>query len=426
MWDRIARAGRASWALLGIGVVLTVLLFLAWEIRVVFPPLVLAGAIVFLLNPIVTRLHRRGIPRVGGTAICYLTFIGTLVLIGFLITPTISDQATELSEQWPETRTKVEDWINEQSQESKDEDWFIEIPNVQEIEESFGGQEDDTITEFRDKVLEAEAILEDEGEPLLAADLARTSDDVIDRIPSESGFDIAESIEQAREIGTRIFEVGLIFIIGPIIAFYLLIDLPHVRESMESLVPTSAKPEVLHIARRLNVAIGGYFRGQLAVAFIVGCMSSTGLAVIGLKSWLIVGMIAGLFNMVPLIGPYVGAVPGIAIALTTDGGFDQAIGVAIVMIIAQQIDNHFISPLVMKRTTSLHPAAVMLALLVGGTLGGFFGLLLAVPVTASLKVLLGHLWRTYILGEPFEEIVAEDAIADAQPAVGGVTQVGES
>ena len=99
-------------------------------------------------------------------------------------------------------------------------------------------------------------------------------------------------------------------------------------------------------------------------------MASIGMLIIDLPFWLIVGMIAGLFNMIPLIGPWVGAVPGIVIAITTGGGPGKAIAVAVVMAIVQQIDNHFISPIVMQRAVKLHPAVVMLALLAGGTLVG--------------------------------------------------------
>jgi predicted PurR-regulated permease PerM len=151
-------------------------------------------------------------------------------------------------------------------------------------------------------------------------------------------------------------------------------------------------------------------------------MVSIGLAILDLPFWLIVGFIAGLFNMIPLIGPWVGAVPGIIIALTTRD-FGTAVWVAAIMATAQQIDNHFISPLVMQRTVRLHPAVVMLALLAGGTLGGFFGLLLAVPVTAVLKIIASHLWRTYVLGEPIDEVEAAWEAEDAAPAApGGVVE----
>jgi predicted PurR-regulated permease PerM len=180
------------------------------------------------------------------------------------------------------------------------------------------------------------------------------------------------------------------------------------------------------VSRRLSHAIGGYFRGQLAVAIVVGTMASIGMLLIDLPFWLIVGMVAGLFNMIPLIGPWVGAVPGIVIALTTGGGLSQAVAVAVVMAVVQQIDNHFISPIVMQRAVKLHPAVVMLALLAGGTLGGFFGLLLAVPATAVLKIVVGHAWRHFVLGQPLDEIEAAWEAQDAQPGVGVVESVGRT
>jgi predicted PurR-regulated permease PerM len=150
-------------------------------------------------------------------------------------------------------------------------------------------------------------------------------------------------------------------------------------------------------------------------------MASIGMLLIDLPFWLIVGMIAGLFNMIPLIGPWVGAVPGIVIAITTGGGPSKAIAVAVVMAIVQQIDNHFISPIVMQRAVKLHPAVVMLALLAGGTLAGFLGLLLAVPATVAMKIIVGHAWRHYVLGEPLDEIEARWE-ADEERVPGGVVE----
>jgi hypothetical protein len=176
------------------------------------------------------------------------------------------------------------------------------------------------------------------------------------------------------------------------------------------------------VASRLNRAIGGFFRGQLVVAVIVGTLVSIGLAIIDLPFWLIIGMIAGLFNMIPLIGPYIGGIPGVIVALTT-GDLTTAILVVVIMVAAQQIDNHFITPYVMQRAVKLHPVLVILALLAGGTLFGFFGLLLAVPAMAAVKILVSHLWRTHVLGEPIEEIVAEQAAADAR-GEGFISDVG--
>jgi hypothetical protein len=93
-------------------------------------------------------------------------------------------------------------------------------------------------------------------------------------------------------------------------------------------------------------------------------------------------------------------------------------------VVVQQVDNHFITPQVMQRAVKLHPAAVMLALLAGGTIAGFGGLLLAVPVAAVAKILVGHLWRTYVLGEPVEEVAERREAADDGPDGGVVSSVG--
>jgi predicted PurR-regulated permease PerM len=358
----------------GIAALVAVVFYVLWTVRVVFPPLIFAGAIVFLLNPIVTRLQRHGVPRAGGAAISYLGVIGLLVVSGFLLAPLAADQVDELQDEWPEIRDKTERWIDDRAAES--EDWAIQLPTVQEIEDEFSNEEQT----------------------------------------------LSEQFAQVREIGTAVFHVLLILILGPIIGFYLLVDVPHLRRVAESLVPLPAKAEVMHVAHRLNRAIGGFFRGQLLVAAIVGVMCSVGLAVIGLRFWFLVGMIAGLFNIVPLVGPWIGGIPGVVIALTTGSPFKALLVVAI-MAGAQQIDNHFITPQVMQRAVRLHPAAVILALVAGGTLGGFFGLLMAVPVAAVLKIILGHLWRVHILGEPFEEVAAEDEVEDAEPGVGMVKEL---
>jgi predicted PurR-regulated permease PerM len=365
----------------------------AYVFRVIWPPLILAGAIVFLLNPVVTRLQARHIPRALGTGISYLAVVAITVLTVLLVAPLATDQYDELAEEWPDIRADIEDQWNEWAEQSRDPDsWFpVELPTSDEIEDQFfGGNASD---------LDGDGVVTDE----------------------ERQEAFADQIDTARELLLRIFHVGIIFLIGPIIAFYLLVDLPHIRRVFRSLVPERARGDAMVLARRLSSAIGGYFRGQLAVAIVVGAMASIGMLLIDLPFWLIVGMIAGIFNMIPLVGPWIGAVPGIIIAFTTGGGVGKAIAVAVVMAIVQQIDNHFISPMVMQRAVKLHPAVVMLALLAGGTLAGFFGLLLAVPATATLKIICGHAWRHFVLGEPLDEIEARWEAEDV-PRKGGVIE----
>ena len=380
MPDRIRSAGQVAWAVVGLTAVLALLGLIAWYFRVIWPPLILAGAIVFILNPVVNFFQRRHVPRALGTAFAYLGVVGIFALGGILIAPLAQNQADELGDEWPQIQADLEDDINDLHDRSIENDWPIRIPLYDELGDSFGGDTDD--------------------------------------------LTFQEQLDRVRELGLRVFHVAIIFLLAPIIAFYLLVDLPHLGRVFESLIPAHKKDEVHLVTNRLSRAIGGFFRGQLVVALIVGIMVSIGLAIVGLPFWLLIGMIAGLFNMIPLIGPYIGGVPGIIIALTAGDGTGQAIAVVVVMVIAQQIDNHFITPNVMQRVVKLHPAAVMLALLAGGTIAGFMGLLLAVPAAAVLKILVGHLWRTYVLEEPLELVVAVAAASDAD-GTGVVQEVGD-
>ncbi len=370
MEERLARVGRTAWWITGVVVVVLIVGALAYVFRVIFPPLILAGALVFLLNPIVNRLERRGLPRLLGTVAAFLMVGLVLAAVGAIVYPLVASQSDEVRERWPELRQDAEDWINDISRRSDDDGWPVHVPSVREIEDQATSTTNDQ--------------------------------------------DIGEQVATLREYATRAFHVGIIFVLGPFLAFYLLVDLPDVRKRIQELIPDRSRAEVEFMAHRLNAAIGGFFRGQLAVAFIVGAMASIGLWIIGLPLWLVVGMIAGLFNMIPLIGPWVGAVPGIVVALATKD-VKTAVLVAVVMVVVQQIDNHFITPTVMRRAVQLHPAAVMMALLAWGTIGGFFGLLLAVPLTATVKIIGGHLWRKWVVGvsvpgldEPFPEEVRTD------------------
>jgi predicted PurR-regulated permease PerM len=352
--ERLRQAGQVCWALVGVAVLLAILGLVAWALRVVFPPLILASAIVFILNPIVTRLHRRGIHRALGATASYVGVLGIITLAGVLIVPLATNQGRELKSDWPEIKAKAETWIDDAAADSQGTFWEFD---AQELKDDIFGTNNNT--------------------PLRV------------------------QLQRAQRLGLRLFHILLILFLGPVIAFYLLVDLPHVRKVVEGLIPDGAREEVMVVSHRLNRAIGGFFRGQLLVALIVGTMCSIGLAVIGLRFWFLIGMLAGLFNIIPLIGPWIGGVPGVIIALTT-GSPVQALLVVAIMAGAQQIDNHFITPQVMHRAVHLHPAAVILALLAGGTLGGFFGLLMAVPVTAALKIILAHVWRVHVLGQPVE------------------------
>ncbi len=365
----IKQAGQVAWALVGLAALLAVLGAVAWQVRVIFPPLILAGAIVFILNPLVTAMQQRGLPRAAGAGLAYLGVLAIIGASGVGLFPIAANQVDQLAEDLPDIRARVERWVDDRA------------------EQSVG-----TFYEFSREDVESSL--------------------------SNSSASFEDQLRSLRKIGAEVFHALLILVLAPIIAFYLLVDVPHLRRVAESLVPVGARDEALVVGHRLNRAIGGFFRGQLMVALIVGVLCSVGLGIIGLKFWFLIGMIAGLFNVIPLIGPWVGGIPGVTIALTT-GSPLQALLVVAIMAGVQQIDNHFITPQVMQRAVHLHPVVVILALVAGGSLAGFYGLLLAVPVAAVLKIIISHLWRVHVLRQPVERL--EEEAEDADTHTGAAT-----
>jgi predicted PurR-regulated permease PerM len=143
-------------------------------------------------------------------------------------------------------------------------------------------------------------------------------------------------------------------------------------------------------------------RGQLVVALIVGILSSFGMWVIDLPFWLLIGLVAGFLNMIPFLGPFVGGALAALVALLA-GNFWQAVWAVVIMIVVQQIDNHLITPMIQRTRVNLSPLVIVLALVIGGSLAGLLGVLIAVPVTAAARILVGHLWRTRVLGQSWQE-----------------------
>lgn len=136
-----------------------------------------------------------------------------------------------------------------------------------------------------------------------------------------------------------------------------------------------------------------YIRGQLLEAFFVGVLSTIVLYFIGIDYALIIGIIAGICNMIPYIGPIVGTVLAVIIALLS-GQPITALWAIIGMLVVQQVDNNLLAPKIVGDSVGLHPVFIMLAIIIGGNVGGLIGMLIAVPVTASLKILLSK-WYNY-------------------------------
>jgi predicted PurR-regulated permease PerM len=364
----ITRVGISAWSLVGAAVLIWVLLQILARLDILLAPIVLAVALIYVLNPVVKFLTRHRTPRIIATFLAFLGMLALIAAFGAVVAPTVTSQASELAHRFPE--------IYEES-----------AVQIEDIIDSFGFEEVDlwSYDELREFAQDPEA-----------------QDQILSVVWDRLG-----------EVTTGLLETILVFFLAPVVAFYILVDLPRVRQEAVALIPKPHKAEVLHVSRRLGGAIGGFLRGQVLVALIVGIMTSVGFRIIGLEFWLIIGMIAGFLNIIPFVGPWVGGILGVTVGFVT-ADVTTALWAGLVALIVQQIDNHLISPNVLRATVSLHPAVIILVLILGGGIGGIWGVLLAVPITAVIKILAGHLWRTRVLGQTWEDAL-EAIIESSQP-----------
>ncbi len=349
-----------AWALVGIAVLSVVLFRLLSLVRDVFPPLVLALALIFLLNPAVSALERRGVPRLLGTLAAYLLFLSFLFVAGFLLIPSVVNQLQDLVQRLPELGQRVTRWGSS-------------------LAARFG------------------------------VDLETSADELFQRFRGELSGVAARVASFTRSA----LHVVVIFVLAPIFALYLLVDLPRLQRSFVDHLPARHRDEWCMLLERCGQAVGGFFRGQLLVALIVGLLSSLALWVVGIPAWLAIGLLAGLFNLIPLVGPFVGGALAMLIGGVA-GGPTKALLAGLAMLAVQQIDNHLISPNVMGRAVRLHPVTVMVGLLGGATVAGLWGMLLAVPTIAVGKILMLHYYSTHVLNYQTTHILEVPGGAEIQ------------
>jgi predicted PurR-regulated permease PerM len=366
-YERFLRIGIVAWC--GIGVIILGYLMLRLMVYVnpVVPPLLIAVAVVYLLNPLVSALEQRGVPRVAGAGIVYLLFLCIVALIVSLLVPLVTRQVSSVIDHFPDYLADGQALVRDVAAR------FGQEPNFQ---------------------LDADHVRQ-----WLSA--------------GENRQAVTRYLTGLRSVTNSVISGLIIIVLGPVMAFYLLVDLPRLERGVMALIPPPRREEIGGLMDRIGQAVGGFFRGQLLVALFVGVASSIGLWAIGLPFWLLVGMVAGIFNLVPLVGPFIGG--GLAVIIAVVSGEPlTAVWAALVLLVVQQIDNHLISPNVMGRTVQLHPVVVMLALLVGASFAGLFGMLVIVPLVAVAKIVFLFVWSKYV--DYGDELTQGDPASEPAPA----------
>jgi predicted PurR-regulated permease PerM len=195
----------------------------------------------------------------------------------------------------------------------------------------------------------------------------------------------------------------------PVVAFYLMRDWDRLVAGVQNLLPRSSVGQVSGVAREIDEVLSSFLRGQFLVMLALGAIYAVGLWAIGLKSAFLIGITAGLLSVVPYLGSIVGLGLAIAVALFQFGDIMHFVLVLVVFGVGQTLEGTVLTPNLVGDKIGLHPVAVIFAVLAGGQLFGFLGILLALPVAAALNVVVRHVQDIYRHSAWYKEELAADA-----------------
>lgn len=323
------------------GLALTVAL--AWTMYLVRDALLLiymSALVAIGVTPLVAAIQRRALPgprrlpRWVAILVIYLGFLAMLVGLGLLVIPPLVAQARDLWSALPEMLQRGQQWLIDRGLLSHE-------------------------LSFREAVEQAP--------------VGSSSDAVGTLVAAVWGF-----------VG-GVFGLATILIL----AFYLMVDAENLVRSFVRLFPRTERPRVEEACRRISTKVSAWLGGQLLLAGIIGGTAALGLYLMGVPYFYVLALIAGVGEMIPIMGPLLAAVPAIAVASTVSPAL--ALGVGVFFFVQQQFENYVLVPKVMERQVGVSAVAVIVALLVGGTLLGVVGAILAIPTVAILQVIVEEL-----------------------------------
>ncbi|MEK3788714.1 AI-2E family transporter [Paenibacillus sp. FSL K6-1230] len=311
-------------------------------LKKIIAPFALAMIISYVLNPVVSMLSGRKVPRSVAVLLIYAVFLTSIGVVLMNVIPMFIEQLDELNEHLPEITMHAQGFMTNL-------DGSMLPLGVRDGMNQWFFQMEDRLTTGISAFMD--------------------------------------------NIGGMINALLNVFIL-PFLIFYILKDFDVFERTIVSFLPGAHRKEIVHVLKEIDTALGNYIRGQFAVCIIVGMLAYIGYMVVGMPYALLLASVVAVFNIVPYLGPFLGAAPAIIMASTVS--MKMVIYVVIVNVLCQMLESNVVSPQVVGRSLHLHPLAIIFALLVGGELAGIVGLILAVPVLAILKVIVQHVFAYYI------------------------------
>ncbi len=384
---------RSPWVRATTFVVLAVVIVVVlWRLRGAYGFALQVGLIGFLiayiLNPVVGLLQRIRIGRPLAVVIVYFLLLNVLALGSILVSQVVSETGRFVS-LVPAAFTNLGNII------TSVQEWFAgllaNLPAT--LSDRFGVDGTDTqlSQQIQDELM---SFLTQ-----LAQSLQATLEQIVKGGPGLL-------VTGATAVISTTFQVVLIFIASA----YFLYDFPRFTTNFRRFVPVRWRPLYADVTEKADRAVGGYLRGQILITATLGVLIWIGLTIIGVPLATAISFLAAIFNLVPYLGPIIGVIPAVLLGLTVSP-LTSVLAVG-VFILANQIEAHVLSPLILSRQTDLHPVTVLLAIMAGLGLMGLVGALLAVPLVALIKLLL----EDYLFTGPAYQDVPPPEIAAAEPA----------
>ena len=360
--------------------------WLVWLLAPILTPFVVGAMLGWLGDPLVDRLVRRGRSRGSAVLLVFALMCLILVLGVLLLVPTLQEQIVALLQSLPQYR----DWLMETAIP-----WVERHANVN-IRQWLDG--DRVSVWVREHWQQAGGIA--------AAALGYLS---------RSG------------VAMLVWAANLVLI--PIVTYFFLRDWDVFVERIAALIPRAHLPTVTRLAKESDEVLGGFLRGQFLVMIAMGVFYAVGLSLVGLDVGVLIGVVAGVFTFVPYLGPAVVVIFGSIAALMEFGDWQHLLGVGIVWGVGQLLESYALTPKLVGERIGLHPLAVVFAVMAGGVLFGFAGMLLALPMAAVANVLMHFAVEQYraskvYVGEspvilmppdPPQGVAAEGLILPPQP-----------
>ncbi|MBN9550699.1 MAG: AI-2E family transporter [Alphaproteobacteria bacterium] len=334
---------------LGSAIVLALFLYVFSGILL---PFVAGMALAYFLDPVADRLQRLGLSRLMATVVILIAFIVVVVLAFVILVPVLATQMADFARKLPEYLTRLQSLIT-----SFDPRW---------LEQRFGVNA---------------AGLRDGLNSLLT-----------------TGFGLLTTVfTSIWSSGVALVSVVSLFVVTPVVAFYMLLDWDRMVAVVDSWVPRDYVETVRALARDINTATAGFVRGQGTLCLVLGIMYATGLSFTGLNFAILIGFFAGLISFIPYVGSLTGLVLAVGVAFVQFWpDWTMVVLVAFVFFVGQFIEGNILQPRLVGKSVGLHPVWLMFALFAFGALFGFVGLLIAVPASAAIAVLVRFAIARYL------------------------------